>query len=259
MSRSANPTHKTWPSHTLYVEPPILPVSSVILELRAAMGGEESALFCAELLRAYLRLAERRGWQHELLERSVTTRGGLRQVVLRLSGKNVNVLLAEAGAHRVRRTPATEKAGRLHTSVVTCAVLPVVAEDVRTLDLREVRFDTYRSSGPGGQNMQKTESAVRATHIPSGLSAAIEDERSQQRNRARALELLAARLAAARRETDHVQTNDQRRAMAGSGHIVTRRRTYAFREGVVIDHRSGIHARLDAVLDGDFGALLEIK
>jgi peptide chain release factor 1 len=202
----------------------------------------------------YLRLAERRGWKSESLEEQRAA-GGLRLWVLRFSGIGIGALAGEGGAHRVKHPHADHKGERRHTSIVTVAVLPIEAA-VAELDLAEVHFAAYRASAPGGQHMQKTESAIRATHRPTGISAAIEDERSQASNKARALELLAARVAAFRREQQADTRGQLRRSEIGSGHLATRRRTFDWKEAQVIDHVSGVIAPLAEVLAGGLESFL---
>jgi peptide chain release factor 1 len=218
---------------------------TLILELRAAMGGDDAALFAAEMLTMYLRFAERRSWSAEILDRSA---------VVRIEGRGVGLLEAEAGTHRVQRQPANDRAGRRHTSAVTVAVLPVAQSDIAMLDLREVDITSFRSSGAGGQNVQKTETAIRAVHRPTGLTAVIQDERSQSRNRDRALEVLAARVAERSRSGAAASRAQARREMVGAGHIAERMRTYAWRERTVTDHRTGVSQPLDRVLGGNLDA-----
>lgn len=227
---------------------------ALILEIRSAMGGEDAAVFAGELARAYLRYAERVKLSVELLEREVLG-AGWRLIVLRLAGRGVGRLLGEAGTHRVTREPSNDRSGRRHTSAVTVAVLPVrAAADI--LDLRDVRLDTFRASGHGGQHMQKTKSAVRAIHVPTGLRAVIADERSQAHNKERALELLAARVAAHVGRASQSREDQLRRSQVGSGHISERSRTYAWKAGLVTDHRTGISVSLASVLAGDLEPLL---
>ena len=228
---------------------------AVILEISAAMGGADAAVFAGELLRAYLRYAETKSWQSELLESSPAGRG-VRSASLRIAGNGVEALRSEAGTHRVQRQPANDRTGRRHTSAVTVAVLPVPDLAEQSLDLACVKIETFRSSGPGGQNMQKTDSAVRAIHQPTGISAVISDERSQHRNRQRALELLATRLNAQQQAAQNFERSRLRRSMKGTGHIAERIRTYAYRDNIVTDHRSGFKTSLQPVLSGDLSALV---
>jgi len=225
---------------------------SIIVEVRAAMGGADASLFAGELLRAYLRLAERHGWRADILEHHAVGREGVREAAVMMTGRGVDAMSAEAGTHRVQRQPVTDRSGRRHTSAATVAALPVPMVASQVMDMRDVRIDTFRSSGAGGQNVQKTETAVRATHLPTGLTAAVQDERSQSANKSRALDLLASRVMA-RRETEMAgATCDMRRVMVGSGHIAERVRTYAYREGVVTDHRNGVRSPLTDVMSGGF-------
>ena len=225
---------------------------AIVIEVRAAMGGADASLFAGELLRAYLRLAERRGWKADILERHAAGRDGVREAAVMMTGAGVDAMSAEAGTHRVQRQPVTDRGGRRHTSAATVAALPVAASAAQVIDAGDVRIDTFRSSGAGGQNVQKTETAVRATHLPTGLTASVQDERSQSANKTRALDLLASRVMALREAKTAGATRDMRRAMVGSGHIAERVRTYAYREGVVTDHRSGVRAPLGDVLAGGF-------
>jgi peptide chain release factor 1 len=227
---------------------------TLILEIRSAMGGEDAAVFAGELARVYLRYAERVHIKAELLEREALG-AGWRFIVLRLSGRGVERLSGEAGTHRVTREPGNDRQGRRHTSAVTVAVLPVRAT-AEVLDLRDVRLDTFRASGHGGQHMQKTESAVRAVHIPTGLRAVIANERSQAHNKERALELLAARVAAKVGQAGQIHEDRLRRSQVGSGHISERSRTYAWKAGLVTDHRTGVSLPLADVLAGGLEPLL---
>lgn len=225
--------------------------TAVIVEIRAAMGGEDAGRFASELLRAYLRYAERQGWRAEVCEHSFGAPGVTRSAALRIEGTGLDALRAEVGTHRVTRQPVNDRTGRRHTSAVTVAVLPVPVDVTAALDLREVAITTFRSSGAGGQNVQKTETAIRAIHRPTGLSAVIQDERSQSRNKQRALQVLAARVASLRSgEAGGVQAA-RRSAMHGSGNIAERQRSYLWREGVAVDHRTGVRVDLGQALDGN--------
>ena len=231
----------------------------VIVEIRAGAGGDEAALFAAELLRMYQRYAERRGWRSELLDASVTSLGGLKEGILAISGKGAySRLKFESGVHRVQRVPDTEAQGRIHTSTVTVAVLPEVEEvevDIRPEDLR---IDTFRSGGAGGQHVNKTESAVRITHIPTGIVVVCQDEKSQHKNRDRAMRVLRARLYDHFQREQEAEISAKRRAQVGTGDRSERIRTYNFPQGRVTDHRVGLTLyQLADVLDGDLDPFIE--
>jgi len=233
---------------------------NVFLEIRAGTGGDEAAIFAGDLLRMYSRYAEGRGWQLETLSESPGEHGGYREVICRIVGRGVfSRLKFESGTHRVQRVPATEAQGRIHTSTCTVAILPELAEveDVPIADA-DLRIDTYRSSGAGGQHVNKTDSAVRITHLPSGIVVECQDERSQHKNRARALSLLAARLLAAEQEKQLSAQALSRRLQVGSGDRSERIRTYNFPQGRVTDHRIELTLyRLPAIMDGDLDELLQ--
>ncbi len=231
---------------------------NVLLEIRAGTGGEEAALFAADLFRMYTRLAERRGWKLETMSHSITGLGGLKEVIALVSGNRVySHLKYESGTHRVQRVPETESQGRIHTSAVTVAVLPE-AEDVDVqLSPEELRVDVFRSSGPGGQSVNTTDSAVRITHVPTGLVVTCQDEKSQHKNKAKALKVLQARLFDLKQQEQHRQIAQERKSQVGSGDRSERIRTYNFPQGRVTDHRIGLTLyRLEAVLDGDLEELL---
>jgi len=230
-----------------------------ILEIRAGTGGEEAALFCADLFRMYSRFAERVGWKVELLDANVTDTGGYKEVIASISGDRVfSKLKWEAGTHRVQRVPATEAQGRIHTSAVTVAIMPEAEEvdvNIRTEDLR---IDVFRASGSGGQHVNRTESAVRITHLPSGLVVQCQDEKSQHKNKASAMKVLRSRLLAQEQEKAKAVETDIRRAQVGSGDRSERIRTYNFPQGRVTDHRINLTLyKLDAVMDGDCGELIQ--
>ncbi|HXJ32534.1 MAG TPA: peptide chain release factor 1 [Candidatus Eisenbacteria bacterium] len=232
---------------------------NTVLEIRAGTGGEEAALFAAELFRMYTRYAERQGWKIEILSSSPTGLGGLKEVIALVQGKAAySRLKFEGGVHRVQRVPATETQGRIHTSAVTVAVLPE-AEDVE-IDLpdKDLRIDVFRSSGPGGQSVNTTDSAVRVTHLPSGIVVTCQDEKSQHKNKAKALKVLRARLLDRAREEQQAKIAANRKAMVGSGDRSEKIRTYNFPQSRVTDHRVNltIH-QLDRVLDGDLDAIVD--
>ncbi|HEX7382214.1 MAG TPA: peptide chain release factor 1 [Nevskiaceae bacterium] len=233
--------------------------ADVFLEIRAGTGGEEAALFAGDLLRMYSHYAERRGWKVELVSCSDSERGGYHEVIARVGGQDVySSLRFESGVHRVQRVPVTEAQGRIHTSAATVAVLPdvAVAESV-DINPADLRIDTYRSSGAGGQHVNKTDSAIRITHLPTGIVVECQDERSQHRNRARAMSLLAARLLDRERTQQRQATAAERRKMVGSGDRSERIRTYNFPQGRVTDHRINLTLyQLDRVIDGDLELLI---
>jgi peptide chain release factor 1 len=231
---------------------------NVLLEIRAGTGGEEAALFASDLYRMYTRLAERRGWKLDVMSHSVTGLGGLKEIIALISGDRVySQLKFESGTHRVQRVPETESQGRIHTSAVTVAVLPE-AEDVDVqISPEELRVDVYRSSGPGGQSVNTTDSAVRVTHLPTGLVVTCQDEKSQHKNKAKALKVLQARLFDLKQQEQQRQIAQERKSMVGTGDRSERIRTYNFPQGRITDHRIGLTLyRLEAVLDGDLDELI---
>jgi peptide chain release factor 1 len=233
---------------------------NVYVEIRAGTGGEEAALFAADLLRMYLRYAEARRWRTETVSESGSEQGGYREVVVRVIGRGAySRLKFESGGHRVQRVPATEAQGRIHTSACTVAVLPEVDEvEDLPLDASELRIDTYRASGAGGQHVNKTDSAIRITHLPSGLVVECQDERSQHKNRARAMALLRAKLLDAERRRQVAERAETRRLLVGSGDRSQRIRTYNFPQGRVTDHRINLTThRLEEILDGDLDTLID--
>lgn len=223
------------------------------VEIRAGTGGDEAALFAGDLLRMYLRYAEQRGWRAEVVSESKAELGGYKEVVVRISGERVyGQLKFESGAHRVQRVPATESQGRIHTSACTVAVL--AESDPRaetTIDSKDLRIDTFRASGAGGQHVNKTDSAIRVTHIPTGVVVECQDERSQHKNKARALSLLQAKLEDAARQEADAKEASERKSLVGSGDRSERIRTYNFPQGRVTDHRINLTLyRLDEMMEG---------
>ncbi len=227
--------------------------SSAIIEIRAGTGGEEASLFAGDLLKMYTRYAQLQGWKTELLSLSESDLGGVREAVLAAEGEGVYARLKfESGVHRVQRVPVTEASGRIHTSAATVAVLPEPEDVDVSLDEKDLRIDVYRASGAGGQHVNKTESAVRITHIPSGIVVAMQEEKSQHKNRAKAMKILKARLFEAERERTERARAAERKGLVGSGDRSERIRTYNFPQGRVSDHRINLTLyKLDRILSGD--------
>ena len=233
---------------------------NIFLEIRAGTGGDEAAIFAGDLLRMYSRYAESQGWQVETLSESPGEHGGYREVICRIAGRGaVSKLKFESGTHRVQRVPATEAQGRIHTSAVTVAILPELDEIEKVeLNPADLRIDTYRASGAGGQHVNKTDSAIRITHIPSGIVVECQDERSQHKNRSRAMSLLAARLLAAEQEKQLAAQAQSRKLQVGSGDRSERIRTYNFPQGRVTDHRINLTLyRLGDIMQGHIEELLQ--
>ncbi len=232
---------------------------NTIVEIRAGTGGEEAALFVADLYRMYARLSDIKGWRVEVLSSNATGLGGFKEICFKVNGDNVySQLKFEGGVHRVQRVPATEAQGRIHTSAVTVAVLPE-AEDVDIrVDPTELQIDVYRSSGAGGQHVNTTDSAVRITHIPTGLVVTCQDERSQHKNRAKAMQILRARLLALKQDEEDAKRSADRRNQVGSGDRSQRIRTYNYPDNRVTDHRIGLTLhRLDGVLEGELQPVID--
>ncbi|WP_432737238.1 peptide chain release factor 1 [Maridesulfovibrio sp. FT414] len=232
---------------------------NIILEIRAGTGGEEAALFAADLFRMYSRFAEQNGWRVELMSSNPTGTGGFKEIIASVSGANIfSKMKYESGTHRVQRVPATETQGRIHTSAATVAIMPEAEEvdvQVRTEDLR---VDVFRASGPGGQSVNTTDSAIRITHLPTGLVVICQDEKSQHKNKAKAMKVLCSRLLQAEQDKQHAELAEQRRAQVGSGDRSERIRTYNFPQGRVTDHRINLTLyKLDAVMEGDMGELVD--
>ena len=233
---------------------------NVLLEIRAGTGGEEASLFASELFRMYTRFAERHRWKVEPLSLSTTGLGGIKEVVALVSGRGAySRLKFEGGVHRVQRVPATEASGRIHTSAVTVAVLPEADEvEVNINEEKDLRIDVMRASGPGGQSVNTTDSAVRITHIPSGMVIICRDEKSQHKNKARALKILRARLLEAAHAEQDAKIAETRRSMVGTGDRSERIRTYNFPQSRVTDHRVNLTLhQLDHVLDGEIDPLID--
>jgi len=233
---------------------------NLFLEIRAGTGGQEAALFAGDLFRMYSRYAEGRGWRVEVLSTHEGEAGGYRELIARVVGQGAySRLKFESGTHRVQRVPATESQGRIHTSACTVAILPEVEEvDEIRIDPNELRIDTYRSSGAGGQHVNTTDSAIRITHLPSGIVVECQDERSQHKNKARALSLLSARLLEAERERARGEIASSRKLQVGSGDRSERIRTYNFPQGRITDHRIGLTLYdLDNILQGSLDELIE--
>ncbi|HSW75658.1 MAG TPA: peptide chain release factor 1 [Candidatus Saccharimonadales bacterium] len=235
-----------------------LSTRSAYLEIRAGTGGQEAALFVADLLKMYLLYAEKRGWKTEITEQSETDLGGLKDVIVHIKGKNIyGTLKHESGVHRVQRVPATETAGRVHTSTATVAVLPE-AEDVDVqLNESDLRFDVYRSGGAGGQHVNTTDSAVRVTHIPTGVAVACQEERSQHKNKAKALKMLRSRLLAHAQEQQRMKEALARKEQIGTGERSEKIRTYNYPQNRVTDHQVDLTLKsLDFVMQGDLDEII---
>ena len=231
---------------------------NVIMEIRAGTGGDEASLFAADLYRMYTRFGEGRGWKFELITSHESEVGGLKEIIVSVTGKEVfGTLKYESGGHRVQRIPSTESGGRIHTSACTVAVLPEAEETDIQIEEKDLRIDVFRSSGPGGQSVNTTDSAVRITHLPSGLVVSCQDEKSQHKNKAKALRVLKARLYEMEEAKRQAELSAQRKSMIGSGDRSERIRTYNFPQNRLTDHRINLTLyRLDQVMEGDLSEVV---
>jgi peptide chain release factor 1 len=231
---------------------------NILLEIRAGTGGEEAGLFAGDLFRMYSKYAEKQGWRMEILSRHYTGVGGFKEIIALIEGKGVySRLKFESGVHRVQRVPVTESQGRIHTSTVTVAILPEAEEVDVQIDPNELRIDIFRSSGPGGQSVNTTDSAVRITHLPTGIVVSCQDEKSQHKNKAKGLKILRARLLDKARQEKQLEISEKRRSQVGTGDRSERIRTYNFPQGRVTDHRIGLTLyRLEYILGGDLDDII---
>ena len=232
---------------------------NIVLEIRAGTGGEEAGLFAADLFKMYSRYAESLGWKVEVLSKHATGVGGLKEIIALIKGKAVySSLKYESGIHRVQRVPVTESQGRIHTSAVTVAVLPEAEEVDVEIESDQIRIDVFRSTGPGGQSVNTTDSAVRITHLPTGLVVSCQDEKSQHKNRAKAMKVLRARLYEKTLAEQNEKISEDRRSQVGTGDRSGRIRTYNFPQGRVSDHRIGLTLyKLESILEGELGEIIE--
>ncbi|MFC1853430.1 peptide chain release factor 1 [candidate division CSSED10-310 bacterium] len=234
---------------------------NVILEIRAGTGGDEAALFAGDLLRMYIKYAEDKKWKIEILSQHTTGVGGIKEIITSISGQKVySRLKYEGGVHRVQRVPLTEAQGRIHTSAVTVAVLPEAEEvDIKIDEVRDLRIDVFRSSGPGGQSVNTTDSAVRLTHIPTGIVISCQDEKSQHKNKSKALKILRARLFDLANEEQQEKISAERKKMVSTGDRSAKIRTYNYPQGRLTDHRVGLTLyRLEEILNGDLDGIIDV-
>ncbi|MDH3326062.1 MAG: peptide chain release factor 1 [Gammaproteobacteria bacterium] len=234
--------------------------SNIFLEIRAGAGGDEAAIFAGDLFRMYSRFAEVKGWQVEIMNQNLGEHGGYKEIIVRISGKNVySQLKFESGGHRVQRVPETEAQGRVHTSACTVAIMPEVADVEKTeINSGDLKVDTFRASGAGGQHVNKTDSAIRITHLPTGTVVECQDERSQHKNRARAMSVLQARLMQAEKDKQDAETAATRKSLVGSGDRSERIRTYNFPQGRISDHRINLTLyKLDDFMEGKLSMVIE--
>ena len=232
---------------------------NIIMEIRGAAGGDEASLFAGDLFNMYSKYAERQGWSIEVIDRNMTEVGGFKEIAMLINGKNVySKLKYESGAHRVQRVPVTESAGRVHTSTATVVVMPE-AEDVEIeLDPKDIRVDVYRSSGAGGQHINKTSSAVRMTHLPTGIVVAMQDQRSQQQNREKAMKILKARVYDYYASQEQDAYDENRKSAVGTGDRSERIRTYNYPQNRVTDHRIGLSLnKLDRIMNGELEDIID--
>ncbi|MFQ5841115.1 MAG: peptide chain release factor 1 [Thermodesulfobacteriota bacterium] len=231
---------------------------NILLEIRAGTGGDEAGLFAADMFRMYAKFAEMNGWRVDILSRNFTGVGGFKEIIASIEGDEVySKLKFESGVHRVQRIPETESQGRIHTSAVTVAVLPEAEEIEVEIDPDDLRVDVFRSSGPGGQSVNTTDSAVRITHVPTGLVATCQDEKSQHKNKAKAMKVLRAKLLDKLEGEQHKEISEKRRSLVGSGDRSERIRTYNFPQGRVTDHRIGLSLyKLEGILEGHLQELI---
>jgi len=232
---------------------------NILIEIRAGTGGEEAGLFAADLFRMYAKLAEKHRWRMEVLSRHYTGVGGFKEIVALIEGKGVySRLKFESGVHRVQRVPTTESQGRIHTSTVTVAILAEAEEVEVQIDPSDIRVDIFRSSGPGGQSVNTTDSAVRITHLPTGIVVSCQDEKSQHKNKAKALKILRARLLDKAKQEKQMEISEKRRTQVGTGERSERIRTYNFPQGRVTDHRIGLTLyRLESILEGELDEIID--
>ena len=232
---------------------------SVIVEIRAGAGGSEAALFAGDLFRMYTRYAERQGWKYEIMSSNIPELGGIKEIIFSINADGAySKLKYESGVHRVQRIPSTESGGRIHTSTVTVAVLPEVEDVEIDIHQNDLRVDVYRSSGNGGQSVNTTDSAVRITHVPTGLVVTCQDEKSQLKNKDKAMKILKAKLYEAEQSKQNAEVAENRKSQVGTGDRSERIRTYNFPQGRITDHRIGVTIyKLDAFLDGEIGEMIE--